>query len=1603
MYQFKRLFVSFLYISCAVDLEVTRPGSLFRCDPFWGVTNSVWTNVNIGRSKQPVSTSNSNSFSPVRPQDTAVKTSTSYNWRRTRPNSNYNSGSNYVRTVNVKGPQRRPKSSKGWAHDCNKDHLMMLKKTKGDRLPLEVAKATKLGLCLEFCGNKGIKQEYSNARTPQQNGVAERMIRTLIEAARTMLADSLLPTTFWAEAVKLHNLKAQEKEAYSTGILEDTPEILAFRRDLDELAQKHLRKVPKNKATSNNDFNNLPTEVTVSPIPTLRIHNIHPQSQILGDPKLSVQTRSRVRQTSGAHALVWILVDLPHEAKVIGTKWVYRNKRDERGVVARNKARLVAQGHRQEEGIDYNEVFALVARIEVISLFLAFALFMRFIVYQMDVKSAFLYGTIDEEVYVSQPPGFVDPNHSKKVYKVVKALYGLHQAPRAWYATLSIFLEKHGYRRGANTNLAYVPRESTFDLEAFSDSDYAGENLDRKSTTGGCQFIGSRLISWQCKKQTIVATSTTEAEYVAAASCYGQVRGELGEYLGGGLGVKPWGMGWYGFGGSGYGTGLFTGFKRDEWGRGNSGSGLTADSSVLTLTLAFLDFGLDFAQSFPFHAQFCHFGLEAIKLRFRGNKESKKMQKNVLKHQFENFSTASNESLDKAYDRFQKLISQLEVHGAPISKEDINQNTTSGDFRVSTAGGISQVSSIPCAHDTLVAQDGLGGYDWSNDFDVELVNYALMAISSSSSSCSSDNEVQKCFKQCLESFKTLQKNYDSKREKHSKARLEIQGYELALESLESRILVHEKNELAWGEKYESSNEENIPVNDRFSKADGFHVVPPPITGNFLTPRADISFAGLDEYAIRKKIINSKTTDLNTKTSETFIIEEWTSDDEDYVCADRTGSLLSKIPKRDFKSVLDLDPLRFTNYITLFCWAIKGILLQDHAVVDSGCSSHMTGNKAYLSDYEDFNGGFVAFGSDPKGELPRNAGVYGLDLKNYFPSGGAIADGLSFVYLGGKIPIDASTLPNADLPIHLNMPDLEDASDTLPNDGIFNGAYDDDEDVGCTWMIFHTWITPCCQSYSHTTEIIRNHSTRTNFLEDPYIKSSKKRFSFSRFEYLWIYPFRKKGNWQTILEFSRNKRDDEKLCCEDKAKLVVSRPILVLSSKKTLVKDEDGVEVDVHEYRSMIGSLMYLTASRPDIMFAVCACARDSPFELEAFSDSDYAGASLNRNNNLVGVNLLVEDSLSWQCKITQGFEAGIEAALAIIIHGLNHNLLKLKFLAGLATLGNTSGSAEDSMQLKGMMVLVPTLVTRINSLRVIVKETKQTLGNVVLKLVKKVKSLENALKRKSLRIHNRESTDFVILQKLLRESQEEEISPTFGAAKTCQIKDAYQEREENNTGIERLVMVILKFDSEQHKERKAQVQFEAQFYTEEDWDAIRAKLEANAELSKDVLGKDFPEQIFAKGMADEKIWKKSFRQRLQETKGLDDKDVPTAREKKLLIAQEDTETDKEESVEAMNPTPLTTKSDIYMSFGAMIKDFTREDLIELYRLVMQKYELIAVKCFYDRVLWSDLRTMFDPPLNEDGIFGAYHFNKRWLEQHATLFNNIDRSEKAIEGVDLSDK
>ena len=144
---------------------------------------------------------------------------------------------------------------------------------------------------------------------------------------------------------------------------------------------------------------------------------------------------------------VWELVKRPDPRKhnIIGTKWIYRNKQDEHGQVVRNKSRLVAQGYTQVEGIDFDETFAPVARLEAIRILLAYANHHNILLYQMDVKSAFLNGKIEEEVYVAQPPGFEDPKHPDMVYKLNKALYGLKQAPRAWYDTIKDFLKSKGF------------------------------------------------------------------------------------------------------------------------------------------------------------------------------------------------------------------------------------------------------------------------------------------------------------------------------------------------------------------------------------------------------------------------------------------------------------------------------------------------------------------------------------------------------------------------------------------------------------------------------------------------------------------------------------------------------------------------------------------------------------------------------------------------------------------------------------------------------------------------------------------------------------------------------------------------------------------------------------------------------------------------------------------------------------------------------------------------------------------------------------------------------------------------------------------------------
>jgi hypothetical protein len=470
-----------------------------------------------------------------------------------------------------------------------------------------------------------------------------------------------------------------------------------------------------------NDQDEEDEQVTRPPHP--RVHQAtqrdHPVNTILGDIHKGVTTRSRVAHFCEHYSFVssiephrveealqdsdwvmamqeelnnftrnevWHLVPCPNQ-NVVGTKWVFRNKQDEHGVVTRNKARLVAKGYSQVEGLDFGETYAPIARLESIRILLAYATYHGFKLYQMDVKSAFLNGPIKEEVYVEQPPGFKDSEYPNHVYKLSKALYGLKQAPRAWYECLRDFLITNGFKVGkadptlftktlendlfvcqiyvediifGSTNestceefsrimtqkfemsmmgelkyflgfqvkqlqegtfisqtkyiqdilnkfgmkdakpiktpmgtnghldldtrgksvdqkvyrsmigsllylcasrpdimlsvcmcarfqvdpkeahlraikrilryLVYTPkfglwypRGSTFDLIGYSDADWAGCKINRKSTSGTCQFLGRSLVPWASKKQNSVALSTAEAEYIAASHCCAQL------------------------------------------------------------------------------------------------------------------------------------------------------------------------------------------------------------------------------------------------------------------------------------------------------------------------------------------------------------------------------------------------------------------------------------------------------------------------------------------------------------------------------------------------------------------------------------------------------------------------------------------------------------------------------------------------------------------------------------------------------------------------------------------------------------------------------------------------------------------------------------------------------------------------------------------------------------------------------------------------------------------------------------------------------------------------------------------------------------------------
>nr|GEY61007.1 hypothetical protein [Tanacetum cinerariifolium] len=317
-------------------------------------------------------------------------------------------------------------------------------------------------------------QDACNADAPESSGISNPTATSTNPPAdhmETLVVETPIPTV--SSSVLTACLNDSPKPSSDTRLIfkrvtsqDDTPSldnILTLTNRFEDIlgVTTNIDGVTTNTDGVEADIGNMETTSTASPTPTLRIHKDHPKSQIIGPVDTPIQSRNKSKEMEEQSFIATIHQKInpallqfclfscflsQEEPKKISDA-LHDPNWDERRVVIKNKARLVAQGHTQEEKIDYDEVFSPVARIEAIRLFLAYASFIGFTVYQKDVKSAFLYDTIDEEVYVMQPSGFYDPEFPARVYKVKKGMYELHQAPRAWYGTLSKYLLTNGFQR----------------------------------------------------------------------------------------------------------------------------------------------------------------------------------------------------------------------------------------------------------------------------------------------------------------------------------------------------------------------------------------------------------------------------------------------------------------------------------------------------------------------------------------------------------------------------------------------------------------------------------------------------------------------------------------------------------------------------------------------------------------------------------------------------------------------------------------------------------------------------------------------------------------------------------------------------------------------------------------------------------------------------------------------------------------------------------------------------------------------------------------------------------------------------------------------------
>nr|GEX26058.1 retrovirus-related Pol polyprotein from transposon TNT 1-94 [Tanacetum cinerariifolium] len=394
------------------------------------------------------------------------------------------------------------------------------------------------------------------------NGVVERRNRTLVEAAKIMLIFSKASMFLWAEAMATAVFGAlyyPTNDSEDLGKLQPTADTGIFpmfdeylepprveRRVLPAQAVQapvnsagtpssttidkdapSLSISPSSSALQSHSSHqgvaaepNYMEDHTIAPIdnnPFVNVFAPEPHSEALSSGDISSIESPYVSQT--LHYLNKWRKDHP----------IDNVKLDEYGDVLKNKAQLVAKRYRQEEGIDFEESFAPVARIKAIHIFITNAASKNMTIYQMDVKTAFLNGKLKEEVYVSQPEGFVNPDHPTHVYRLKKALYRFKQAPRAWYQAsptkkhLEALKRVFRYLKGTINWGLWYPKDTVMALTAYADADHAGCQDTRRSTSRSAQFLGDKLVSWSSKKQKSTVISTTKAEYIAISGCCAQI------------------------------------------------------------------------------------------------------------------------------------------------------------------------------------------------------------------------------------------------------------------------------------------------------------------------------------------------------------------------------------------------------------------------------------------------------------------------------------------------------------------------------------------------------------------------------------------------------------------------------------------------------------------------------------------------------------------------------------------------------------------------------------------------------------------------------------------------------------------------------------------------------------------------------------------------------------------------------------------------------------------------------------------------------------------------------------------------------------------------